>query len=591
MGILANISNFVDSVHQKQDNAKIKDVLTQHNYLTDPTQATDAINGVYDIDPDKGAALASSMATRNAAQNATAKSHFDAVTQYLRPTVDKGGDVGQAFDGVAPILRGMGYGDGELKNFRDSVTANPKLVYGADAKYGENSDKAMFARNVVSPGQHLFQGSQDIGQVAPKKEFHSIAAGGMGVAFDPGTGRNGDAALAPGLPVPGGTAGAGGAPPLGTGKVDAATLMPAIAAVESDGSGGYTARNKESGALGRYQVMPPTGRTLAARVGVTWRPDLMTSDTGPGRQYQDAIGKAAVQEAIDHTDNAADAARYYHGGSNRAGWKEKTEAYSQKVLGHLGMGGQDSGPSPVASIMDSPPAQAGAPGNSPGGGVVMGPPKVSTAAPKATSRPMTPDELKSYGLPDGTSAQIDSNGKATVLNKPSAQAQQASSDHVRSRDAALSGVQSLRGQLHDLANDPGLDSTLGLTGSIMSYLPGSHYHNVEGAIQQINAGKLTSLLQDARANGNPFGNRILKTEVDQLPKLLGNFNMKQSPADFRSQINKADAQLASMESRLKGPATGSAPAQGGGAPVGTVQHSPSTGRVRVMTPNGWQERN
>lgn len=91
--------------------------------------------------------------------------------------------------------------------------------------------------------------------------------------------------------------------------------------------------------MGIGQVMPDTARTLAERLGMPYRPDLMAG-TGPqARQYQDAITEAAVQEAWKAGGNGRDpvtAAMYYHGGSNRKIWGPRTRRYAQNILGRMG---------------------------------------------------------------------------------------------------------------------------------------------------------------------------------------------------------------------------------------------------------------
>ena len=90
--------------------------------------------------------------------------------------------------------------------------------------------------------------------------------------------------------------------------------------------------------MGVGQVMPATGKALAARVGLPWRPELMAATHPEARQYQDRITDAAVREAWNAGGGGKDlrtAAMYYHGGSNRTGWGPKTQTYARQVLGRL----------------------------------------------------------------------------------------------------------------------------------------------------------------------------------------------------------------------------------------------------------------
>lgn len=113
-------------------------------------------------------------------------------------------------------------------------------------------------------------------------------------------------------------------------------LRPVILAQESGGD--YT-KVSPKGALGAYQVMPATARSLAGRLGMQWRPELMTSNTREARQYQDAIGSAAIQEAISAGGgDLTQTAMYYHGGSNRNLWGPKTRQYAVDIANRLNTG-------------------------------------------------------------------------------------------------------------------------------------------------------------------------------------------------------------------------------------------------------------
>lgn len=125
----------------------------------------------------------------------------------------------------------------------------------------------------------------------------------------------------------------------GGGPASVDSLLPAI--VQQESRGNYGAVNSSTGAMGAYQVMPATGKSLADQLGLPWRPDLMTSPSPAGRQYQDQIGKAAVAEAVAASGgDVGTAAAYYHGGSDRAKWGPKTRQYAQEVAARVGGGGQ-----------------------------------------------------------------------------------------------------------------------------------------------------------------------------------------------------------------------------------------------------------
>ncbi len=128
--------------------------------------------------------------------------------------------------------------------------------------------------------------------------------------------------------------GLGGGVPS-TGPVSREAFGNAIAMQESHNN--YTARNASTGAMGKYQVMPATGRVLAQRLGLPWNPSLMLQDTPQARQYQDAIGGAAIDEAYKAGNGDINtAAMYYHGGSNRDIWGPKTQQYARDINQKLG---------------------------------------------------------------------------------------------------------------------------------------------------------------------------------------------------------------------------------------------------------------
>lgn len=90
-------------------------------------------------------------------------------------------------------------------------------------------------------------------------------------------------------------------------------------------------------AQGLTQVLPATAQGIAKKLGVAYRPDLMTGKSPEAAQYQQAIGQAYLEEALDKTGNVSDALRYYHGGPNRRLWGRKTNAYAADVLRRLGV--------------------------------------------------------------------------------------------------------------------------------------------------------------------------------------------------------------------------------------------------------------
>lgn len=149
--------------------------------------------------------------------------------------------------------------------------------------------------------------------------------------------------------------GAGAPSPISVDNLTVERLRPVIVAQESRGD--YT-RVSPKGALGAYQVMPATGRALAARLNMEWRPDLMTATTPEAKQYQDAIGTAAIQEAISAGGgDLVTTAKYYHGGSNRANWGPKTDRYAADIVRRMrGAAPTTSAATPTTTTTSGAPA-------------------------------------------------------------------------------------------------------------------------------------------------------------------------------------------------------------------------------------------
>lgn len=107
--------------------------------------------------------------------------------------------------------------------------------------------------------------------------------------------------------------------------------------IGQESGGRYGVPNADgSGAMGVGQVMPATGKALAARIGLPWRPDLMAGTSVDARRYQDQITHAATQEAWNAAHgNPRIAAMYYHGGSDQSKWGPKTQQYANDILARM----------------------------------------------------------------------------------------------------------------------------------------------------------------------------------------------------------------------------------------------------------------
>lgn len=144
-----------------------------------------------------------------------------------------------------------------------------------------------------------------------------------------------------------GTTAPGTVQPYSGGPVTLDIVRPLFSAQESGGS--YTARNPETGAMGRWQVMPDTGKKLAKRLGIEWRPDRMLHDSPEDRQYQDKIGDAAMAEAVavGKGDPAKVFSYYYSGNANaykNPKGNPKTAKYVSDMMGRLAGASPDAAP-------------------------------------------------------------------------------------------------------------------------------------------------------------------------------------------------------------------------------------------------------
>lgn len=89
-------------------------------------------------------------------------------------------------------------------------------------------------------------------------------------------------------------------------------------------------------AKGSMQLLDGTAQEMAAKLGVPYRPDLMTGTSQAASDYQDALGQAYFHEGLTKTGNYYDAARYYHGGPNRSQWGPKTNHYADTFVSRMG---------------------------------------------------------------------------------------------------------------------------------------------------------------------------------------------------------------------------------------------------------------
>jgi len=205
----------------------------------------------------------------------------------------------------------------------------------------------------------------------PAEEMPMMAEGGMVPPYASGGGLS-DVPIPDGMfdePSNGGFgdgyAGGGMVAFAPGGDVDAARLRRALLMQESAGDYGVT--NAEgSGAMGAYQFMPPTARALAKRLGLEYRPDLMTGNKGrskEGREYQERLMDAQMEDILAYSGgDVGKAAAYHFAGPNTKGHGAKTRKYEQDILRRYS-GSKDTGGDELASAAQGSNTLYGMPTN------------------------------------------------------------------------------------------------------------------------------------------------------------------------------------------------------------------------------------
>lgn len=132
------------------------------------------------------------------------------------------------------------------------------------------------------------------------------------------------------------------------GDIDFDRFRQAIIAQES--SGDYGAINKDSGAMGAYQFMEPTARAIAKRLGLPYRPDLLTGRSKEAKAYQDKLGAEQLKDAIEFGGGDIGRAGIYHfAGPDEKGWGPKTRQYKKDIMRRY-TGSKDSGKVPERDV-------------------------------------------------------------------------------------------------------------------------------------------------------------------------------------------------------------------------------------------------
>jgi hypothetical protein len=107
---------------------------------------------------------------------------------------------------------------------------------------------------------------------------------------------------------------------------------------ESHGEAGAVGPDTPYGnALGAAQTLPDTAREMANKLGLPWRPELLTAKSPEGLDYQLKLGRAYFNEGLaKYNGDLGKALMYYHGGPDERQWGPKTHAYANAILARSG---------------------------------------------------------------------------------------------------------------------------------------------------------------------------------------------------------------------------------------------------------------
>ncbi len=230
-----------------------------------------------------------------------------------------------ALEAAKPMLRSMGYSPSQVDSF-DPNDQNLAAVTGlgysahdrtsdATAAYGAQTDRIEANNPKVVGNALVTMGGQEL----YKAPDYITAPLGSNVYERPGSTSNGYSSAVGG----------------NSGPVTAEQLYyGAIRPQESGGRAGVVGPQTPYGrAQGSSQMLPATAQGMAKKLGVEWRPDLMTAKTPEGLAYQDKLGIAYTQEALNASGgDIRGAAMYYHGGPDKSIHGRRTAFYGDQIV-------------------------------------------------------------------------------------------------------------------------------------------------------------------------------------------------------------------------------------------------------------------
>lgn len=505
----------------RSDRARVDagNALTSGNY----SGAADALYGAGEVE--LGAKVAGVGEDREAAR---AKATKDREAEVLSLTGNMAGRLSTildeskddptaavgAFDQFfAPQLRRLGETDEEIDQIRGHLGTKPRETLIA---LGAGAAKAM-GFEVQGSGEEVLVIDKGTGKLVNRfRGARTVSLPEGGSLYDlPGS--YGD--LPSASPSAGGSA-SGEARASAAAPSGAASLMPHLIQQESGGDGNAVGPMTDYGqAFGSTQMLPATAESMARKLGLAWRPDLMRGDTKNALEYQSRLGEAYLQEGLDkYGGDARKGLMYYHGGPDESLWGPKTNAYADSVLRRMGQGGgaprrDEVQPYEVAANGETPPPPAGGP-------------RLIAQRPKAV------DPLKELQRQNLESQVLERQEKTADRDQKLA----------RSKEAAQAKAATIVTAVDDALSKIGRGEA-GFVGAKMSEVPGTKAYDVARQIETIKANLGFQELQAMRES-SPTGGALGAIAVQELVALqstVANLDIGQSEQQLRSNLGRIKA--------------------------------------------------
>lgn len=152
--------------------------------------------------------------------------------------------------------------------------------------------------------------------------------------------------------------GGGGLGAAGGGE--AGDLFEALIQQESGGRPGVPGPVTEYGQpMGMTQMLPETAQEMAGKLGLPWRPEMLSGTSNEAADYQRRLGRAYFDEGLaKYGGDQRKALMYYHGGPDETLWGSKTRAYADAVLARSrGVSSTGGGGRTVTRIAEGKPPE------------------------------------------------------------------------------------------------------------------------------------------------------------------------------------------------------------------------------------------